>query len=354
MGTTSFPVRGGSAGGCLAASPAPGWWRLGWDSSNRTPMLPRWVELDLGATAKALAADQAATGIAGELGGGVLVNPAGDIALAGPRRRGMEDYDRETITVPHPGRPPRSHHRSRWPADSRDHHRGLATSGTTRCRWRRGGVLRHHIVDPRTGASASEVWRTVSVATASWVDANTASTAAIVLGTAAPRRGWPRWGYRPGWSPRTAAYARWPAGPTRSTWWPGEPGVVDPGPATGIGRVATAVSHDRDRRGPHWAPHQLAVARFIVAALHRTLVLMSVVCLAAHLRDAVLNSYTGIRWFEAVVPFVAPEQPLCLRPTAAAGLAASAQEVFNDDLAAHLAGRPCPAAADRYPLIGLS
>jgi thiamine biosynthesis lipoprotein len=37
-------------------------------------------------------------------------------------------------------------------------------------------------VDPRTGAPATEHWRTVSVAAATCVDANIASTAAIVLG----------------------------------------------------------------------------------------------------------------------------------------------------------------------------
>jgi thiamine biosynthesis lipoprotein len=37
-------------------------------------------------------------------------------------------------------------------------------------------------VDPRTGRPASSCWRTATVAAASCVDANTASTAAIVLG----------------------------------------------------------------------------------------------------------------------------------------------------------------------------
>jgi len=63
---------------------------------------------------------------------------------------------------------------------------GLATSSTTRRRWRRGDRVVHHLVDPRTGDPAPAVWRTVSVAAASCVDANTASTAAIVLGAAAP------------------------------------------------------------------------------------------------------------------------------------------------------------------------
>jgi FAD:protein FMN transferase len=63
---------------------------------------------------------------------------------------------------------------------------GLATSSTTVRRWRTGGVERHHIVDPRTGQPAREIWTTASVAAATCVDANAASTAAIVLGDAAP------------------------------------------------------------------------------------------------------------------------------------------------------------------------
>jgi thiamine biosynthesis lipoprotein len=53
-------------------------------------------------------------------------------------------------------------------------------------RWGAGGAERHHIVDPRTGSSPLDTWRTVSVAAATCVDANTASTAAILLGPLAP------------------------------------------------------------------------------------------------------------------------------------------------------------------------
>jgi thiamine biosynthesis lipoprotein len=41
---------------------------------------------------------------------------------------------------------------------------------------------RHHIVDPTTGRPADGPWRTASVMAATCVDANTAATAAIVLG----------------------------------------------------------------------------------------------------------------------------------------------------------------------------
>ena len=63
---------------------------------------------------------------------------------------------------------------------------GLATSSTTVRAWRRGGRAVHHIVDPRTGDIPTPLWRTVTVAAASCVEANTASTAAVVLGSDAP------------------------------------------------------------------------------------------------------------------------------------------------------------------------
>ena len=59
---------------------------------------------------------------------------------------------------------------------------GLATSSTAARRWIRGGVIRHHLLDPLTGEPTRGPWRTVSATGASCVAANTASTAAIVLG----------------------------------------------------------------------------------------------------------------------------------------------------------------------------
>ena len=58
----------------------------------------------------------------------------------------------------------------------------LATSSTSARRWVRGGIPMHHIVDPRVGLPVESPWRTVSVAAMNCVDANTASTAAIVRG----------------------------------------------------------------------------------------------------------------------------------------------------------------------------
>jgi thiamine biosynthesis lipoprotein len=64
---------------------------------------------------------------------------------------------------------------------------GLATSSTAVRRWRTESGEAHHLLDPRTGLPARSPWRTVSVAAASCVAANVASTASIVLGDGAPR-----------------------------------------------------------------------------------------------------------------------------------------------------------------------
>ena len=63
----------------------------------------------------------------------------------------------------------------------------IATSTTTLRRWRvAGGATAHHILDPRTGLPARTPWRTATVAAATCEAANAASTAAIVMGDAAP------------------------------------------------------------------------------------------------------------------------------------------------------------------------
>ncbi|WP_370934919.1 FAD:protein FMN transferase [Amycolatopsis sp. cg13] len=156
--------------------PAPGSHWVLFEPARRIVVLPRGVTLDLGATAKAFAADQTAAEIARRTGCGVLVNLGGDLAVAGPAPAGgwrvaigddhsdAVAYADTTITLTSGG---------------------LATSGVARRTWRRGGRVVHHIVDPRTGEPADSCWRTVSVAARSCVDANTASTASVVLGVAA-------------------------------------------------------------------------------------------------------------------------------------------------------------------------
>ena len=164
----------------LRVSRIPGWQSIRFDSASRTIALPPGVEIDLGATAKALASDLAAAAASQAIGGGgVLVSLGGDIAIAGEPPPGgwliqtsedsgaPVDEDEETISITTGG---------------------VATSSTTVRRWTRGGVVLHHIIDPTTGLPSDGRWRTATVVAATCVDANTASTAAIVMGEAAA--GW--------------------------------------------------------------------------------------------------------------------------------------------------------------------
>ncbi len=162
----------------LAFVPAGGWRSVDLDGAGRTVAVPRGYELDLGATAKALASDRIAAKIAAETGSPVLVSLGGDIAAEGAPAGGWPVLIAEDSRAPIGGAGP----------VVAIHGGGLATSSTTVRRWQAGEIEVHHVVDPRTGAPAAGPWRTVSVAAATCVEANTAATASIVLGDAAP--GW--------------------------------------------------------------------------------------------------------------------------------------------------------------------
>ena len=183
--------------------PAAGWMRIEIDDEGGRVRVPAGVVIDLGATAKALAADRAAAAVHHATGSSVLIDLGGDIAVAGAAPAGG------------------------WPILVTDDHRaslhadgqvvsiaagGLATSSTTVRRWRTSSGVAHHVLDPRTGMPAPEVWRTVSVAGRSCLEANTASTAAIVLGEEAPHwlesRGHPARLVRP--DGRVLMTAGWP------------------------------------------------------------------------------------------------------------------------------------------------
>jgi len=155
--------------------PAGGWRGVRLDPERTEVQVPAGVLLDLGATAKALAADRAAGAIQAATGCGVLVNLGGDIRVAGDPpdggwRVGITDdagFDASTASI-----------EPRQVILINDG--GLATSSTLGRAWRRGDADLHHIIDPSTGQPARSCWRTVSVAAASCVDANIASTAAIL------------------------------------------------------------------------------------------------------------------------------------------------------------------------------
>lgn len=147
------------------------------DAMCSTVRIPRGVMLDLGATAKAWAADRGARAVWEAARCGVLVGLGGDIATAGGApaggwrihvtddHRSGPDAPGQTVTI----------------ADG-----GLATSSVAVRRWQRGRQTMHHIIDPASGAPARGPWRTVSIAAADCTDANIAATAALVRGERAP------------------------------------------------------------------------------------------------------------------------------------------------------------------------
>ena len=160
----------------ITVHPVPGWRRVEFDRDARTLRMPAGTRLDLGATAKAWAADRAAQRIAERLGCGVLVSLGGDIAVGGPAPAGGWRVRVQDVTG-HPDEP------AAGPAQTVSiTSGGLATSSTTARRWERGGAVLHHIIDPRSSMPVPTVWRTVSVAAHSCVAANTASTCAIIRG----------------------------------------------------------------------------------------------------------------------------------------------------------------------------
>ncbi|HET9614252.1 MAG TPA: FAD:protein FMN transferase, partial [Candidatus Limnocylindrales bacterium] len=160
----------------------PGWQAVELSVARREVRVRPGVELDLGSTGKGLAADLAARAAlaavpaAGGASPGVLLSLGGDIATAGNAPAGgwrilvaedsdtPTDADGEVVAITNGG---------------------LATSSTTVRRWRRADRALHHLVDPATGAPVESRWRTASVVAASCAEANTAATAAIVMGDGA-------------------------------------------------------------------------------------------------------------------------------------------------------------------------
>ena len=134
--------------------------------------IPEGSSLDLGATGKAWAADLIATAFEEDLGAPAIVSVGGDLRIAAP------DGPWPVAISERPG--------ASADAVVTLDRGGLATSSTQVRRWTHAGVRRHHLLDPRTGLPAAEVWRSVTATGATCSAANTASTAAVVLGDEAP------------------------------------------------------------------------------------------------------------------------------------------------------------------------
>jgi FAD:protein FMN transferase len=146
----------------------PGWQQVSFGSLGRVTV-PAGTVLDLGATAKPHAADQISRLLALRLPGGFLVNLGGDIATSGEVGAdgwsvGVEAADgteRQAVAITT---------------------QAITTSSTQLRTWKTDAGTAHHIIDPRTGTTAPAVWAQVSCVATTALEANAASTAALVLG----------------------------------------------------------------------------------------------------------------------------------------------------------------------------
>jgi thiamine biosynthesis lipoprotein ApbE len=156
----------------LRLEAVPGWEAIDFDPEARVVRVPSGVEIDLGSSGKALAADLAAEAAHRAAACGVLISLGGDIAIAGEAPTGGWRVLAAESSETSPN----------LPGEVIELHGGaVATSSTSVRRWRRGSASFHHIIDPRTGLPSRSRWRTATTVAASCVDANIVATAAIVL-----------------------------------------------------------------------------------------------------------------------------------------------------------------------------
>ena len=300
-------VRVPATGRRSMSRPAPGWRVVETDPERCAIRLPAGVLLDLGATAKALAADHAAARAVAVTGGGVLVSLGGDLAAFGDAPAGG------------------------WTVSIADDHGdaigngevvgissgGLATSSTTVRRWMRGGMPVHHVVDPMTGRPAG------------------GGLADGLRDGGSVRRcehGDDRGDRARGTCRRMDPSARAP-GPARAHRWPDRSSVRL---ARGRGGVSLLASSIESRalwyltRGSgavslllltaivvlgvanvaRWSPER--TPRFVVQRVHRDLSLLVLVFIAIHIATVVIDGFAPIRWVDAVVPFGSAYRPIWL------------------------------------------
>ena len=286
----------------------PGWRRIELDAARRTVRIPRGVELDLGATAKALAADRAAQAAARATGAGVLVSLGGDIAVAGtpPPAAGRSgsptttpaDLDAPgptvsilqagspararpcaagaratssctTSSIPRTGRPAehavadghrrgrvlrrceRREHRGRGPRGRRTRLAGSTRPAGTSCRQRGRGLARRRLAGGRamTGVLAAS-----GNAKALWYLTRGTGTVALLLLTVSILLG-------------VTTSTRW-----RSARWP----------------------------------------RFLVNGLHRNVTLLALAFVVVHVVTTIADGYAPVGFVDAILPFHSAYRPVWL------------------------------------------
>ena len=121
---------------------------------GRCVVAPRRARLDLNGVVKGKTVDDALRIIAGD----GFVSGGGDIAVRGGATVSLPTGEAVRLV-----------------------HGALATSGTDRRRWLRGGERQHHLIDPHSGRPSRSRWTHVTACGASCVDADVAAKAAFLL-----------------------------------------------------------------------------------------------------------------------------------------------------------------------------
>lgn len=163
----------------LTVTTAASWRQVRLDARRGLLSLPSGSWLDLGATAKAWAADRAAAMIAARLGCGAAISLGGDVAACGEAPPGGWQVRVQDNAASLAGQPALA------AAVVSIRGGGLATAGAGAVRWQRGGDVLAHLLSPRRGALAAAPWRLASVTAATCLQARAASIAAIIRGDAA-------------------------------------------------------------------------------------------------------------------------------------------------------------------------
>ena len=291
-------------------SPAGRFEEIELDPDAGTVLVPTGIELDLGASAKALAADRLAAEIAADTGAGVLVSLGGDLAIGGPPpvgrlgRRGRRrprhsgrgrtgpgrDRRRRARELRHPGAA-LAHGGRRLPPHRRPAH-GTAGARPLVDRHRRGRLLpgrecREHRLDRAREGRAGL--------------ARGAPAAGPARAARRRRRPCCRLAGRRGGGMTMALLA---AGGSKTMWYltrgSGAVTLVLLTLSMCLGIVGT-------RR---WRSER--VPRFSVAALHRNLTLLTLVFLALHVLTSVADTYAPIGLKDAFVPFASAYRPFWL------------------------------------------
>lgn len=133
-----------------------GWWEIGGATLRRS----RGTLLDLGGVAKGWTADAAVEG-----GLAAIVSAGGDVRSEHPDTE-VEIVDPWGVTA----------------ATVRLGRGALATSSTTRRRWKMGARQAHHLIDPRTGAPADTPVLSATVVAATAVEAEAGAKAVLLVG----------------------------------------------------------------------------------------------------------------------------------------------------------------------------